>query len=167
MSSSKRRVVINTGPLPALVAGTGALDVLRNLFEEVIVPLEVQQEIGAGTVDFGKKELRDAAFLRKPAERASLSRYLDNTLDPGEASVIQTEIDRGIETVCIDEAVGRRIARLHRLQITGSIGVLIAAKRQGMDLSVRESIVSMKKAGIWLTDRVVSHALKLANEPPL
>lgn len=164
MQRSKKRIVINTGPIPALVAATGNLDVLKYGFEKVAVPLEVQRKIAAGTVGFGKKELENARFLKMSDKEVHLSTFLDNVLDRGEASVIQTAIDTKTPTVCIDEAVGRRIARLHGLKVTGSIGILMAARNRAMDLSVRESIASMKRAGIRLSDKVVSHALKLANE---
>lgn len=40
-------VVVDTGPLIALCAGTGDLEVLRRLYREVLVPAEVEQEIAA------------------------------------------------------------------------------------------------------------------------
>ncbi len=131
------------------------------------MPLEVQLEISSGARGVGKEEFRSAGFLTKRTEKVSLSRLLENTLDLGETAVIQTAMDLGIDTVCIDEAVGRRIARLHGLKLTGSVGILIAAKNTGMKISVRESILRMRYAGIWLSDRVASHALNLSNEGPL
>ncbi|MDP2720068.1 MAG: hypothetical protein Q8P44_09665, partial [Dehalococcoidia bacterium] len=52
--------------------------------------------------------------------------------------------DENIQTVCIDETVGRRIARLNGLNLTGSIGVLIRAKQDGFDCSMREAIRRME-----------------------
>lgn len=43
-----RVVVLNTTPLIALSIATGSVEVLRMLYERVIVPHEVQQEILAG-----------------------------------------------------------------------------------------------------------------------
>jgi predicted nucleic acid-binding protein len=60
--------------------------------------------------------------------------------DLGEASVIQLAVNENIRTVCIDEAVGRRIARLNGLCLTGSIGVLLQAKRKGIDISMPYAI---------------------------
>jgi predicted nucleic acid-binding protein len=42
-----RSVVINTTPLIALAVGVGNLDILRVLFDRVVVPLEVCEEIHA------------------------------------------------------------------------------------------------------------------------
>ena len=40
-----KRIVINTGALIAIIAGLGDLKVLGKLYEEVIVPYEVKQEM--------------------------------------------------------------------------------------------------------------------------
>ncbi len=89
-----------------------------------------------------------------------------NLLDTGEASVIQLAIDRQIATVCIDETVGRRIARLSNLQVTGSIGILIRAKREGLLLSVNNALRKMEQKGIWISDRIKTIALREAGEEP-
>jgi len=41
-------LVINTGPLLALIAGIGDLSLLELLYKRVLVPFEVCQEIEAG-----------------------------------------------------------------------------------------------------------------------
>jgi predicted nucleic acid-binding protein len=85
-------------------------------------------------------------------------------LDPGEASVIQIAIDRGISTVCIDEAAGRRIARLNGLRVTGSIGILIRAKKEGANISIRVMLENMRNHGVWLSQAVIDTALKESAE---
>ena len=52
-----KKIVINTGPILALVAALDGLNVLRELYSEVIVPYEVYQEIMVGgSTGFGVKE---------------------------------------------------------------------------------------------------------------
>lgn len=45
MLKMPKKIVINTGPLIAIIAGLGNLKVLERLYEEVIVPYEVGQEM--------------------------------------------------------------------------------------------------------------------------
>ncbi len=59
---------------------------------------------------------------------------------------------------------GRRIARLSGLKLTGSLGILLKAKREGYPVLVNESIIRMRDRGIWLSDRLVSNVLKQAGE---
>ena len=127
-----KEIVINTGPMIALIAATGNLNILKT-------GLLVDQPI-------------------------TLSPILKNVLDAGEASVIQYALDNQIGTVCIDEVAGRRIARLHDLNVTGSLGVLLKAKSEGFDISIRHCINNMRKNGIYLSSELVSKAILIAGE---
>lgn len=158
-------LVCNTGPIIALVAGTGSLEILRDLYERVIVPYEVGREILAKEGNLlGAAEFIQASWLDKRTETVNASPFLINSLDPGERAVVQVAVDEKIDTVCIDEAVGRRIARLHGLKVTGSLGVLIRAKQLGHNLSIANAVSRMQHKGIRLGVSVIDAALKLAGE---
>jgi predicted nucleic acid-binding protein len=93
-----------------------------------------------------------------------ISPFLLNSLDVGEAAVIQLALNSNIQTVCIDEVVGRRIARLNGLSLTGSIGILLRAKREGYSLSMKSAIEKMLDRNIRLSETVINFALKEAGE---
>lgn len=158
-------IVINTGPIIALVAALGDLRVLESLYQRVLVPLEVSNEIRAkGSRKFAVAEFDEAFWLEKRTSPLSIAPFLSNSLDLGEASVIQLALDENIQTVCIDEAAGRRIARLNGLSLTGSIGILLRAKKEGYSFSMQTAIQRMRNKGIWLSKKVVNFALKEAGE---
>ena len=69
-----------------------------------------------------------------------------------------------IETVCIDETIGRRIARLYNLKVTGSLGILLRAKKEGYPLSLKQAIKKMQKKNIYLSSNLINSVLKLAGE---
>ena len=154
-------IVINTGPLLALIAGIGNLSLLERLYKRVFVPFEVCREIEAGGASgFGVSEFKRADFIIKRPEPLKIPSFLRNALDLGEASVIQLALDENIQTVCIDENMGRRIARLNGLDLTGSIGVLIRAKHDGINFSMRNTIDRMQSHGIFLSQKVIDFALR-------
>lgn len=160
MPDQTKVVVINTTPLIALTAATGNLDVLRCLYSRVVVPYEVAKEIRAGGRDaFGVEVFEQASWLDISPEPMVLMPYLQNTLDSGEASVIQTALQLGINLVCIDEIIGRRTARLSNLNVTGAIGVLLKAKSTGYRVSMPDAISRMREHGIWLSQSVINFAL--------
>jgi predicted nucleic acid-binding protein len=68
------------------------------------------------------------------------------------------------QELLVDEAAGRRAARLHGLSVTGSAGILLRAQREGYTFSMREAIARMKAHGIWLSDTVVRFALEQTGE---
>ncbi len=159
------QIVINTGPILALIAGLGNLNVLDTLYESVFVPYEVCQEIMAGgSSGFGIHEFKEATFLIKQKKPTNIQPYLLNSLDLGESSVIQTALDEKIQTVCIDEAMGRRIARLNSLTLTGSLGIMIRAKKEGHLTILREAINQMQARGVRLSERVINIALYQVGE---
>jgi predicted nucleic acid-binding protein len=100
---------------------------------------------------------------KKPALMENIAAVLLNTLDRGEAAVIQLALNENVQTVCIDEITGRRMARLHGLAVTGSIGVLLRARRGGYTISMRDALQRMRNRGIWLSDRVINFALAQAD----
>ncbi|MDA3938081.1 MAG: DUF3368 domain-containing protein [Spirochaetia bacterium] len=157
-------LVINTGPILTLIAGIGDLSLLNVLYKRVLVSFEVSEEIEAGgAAGFGIIEFKKSNFLEKWSKPLTITPFLRNALDLGEASVIQLALDENISTVCIDESMGRRIARLNGLRLTGSIGILIRAKQNGFDFSMLEVINRMKSQGIYLSQKIIDFALQEVN----
>jgi predicted nucleic acid-binding protein len=160
------QIVINTGPLIALAAALDDLRLLETLYRAVHVPFEVGVEIGAkGLAGFAADLFAGAVWLHKgTSPTADVSPILRNSLDGGESAVIRYAINQGIDTVCIDEATGRRFARLSGLKLTGSLGILLRAKWQGHPIVLRHAIARMRTKWVWISDELVSLVLKRAGE---
>ena len=162
MLKMPKRIVINTGPLIAIIAGLGNLKVLEKLYKEVMVPYEVGKEMLAKkNITNDAKIFDENSWLNKLNRPVKLNSFLSNSLDKGEASVIQLAIDNGIKTVCIDEAAGRRIARLNDLKVTGSLGVIISAIKIGEDLAIESVIRNMRENGVWISNKLAEEAIRL------
>lgn len=164
MPERSGRIVINTSPTLALIAATGSLEWLGNLYREVIMPLEVLEEIRAGSEDRGIKMVLSSSVINRWSSPTTAIPFLQNALDVGEAAVIQLALEQGIPLVCIDETAGRRCARLSGLRVTGSLGILLRAKRCGIFPRIRPCIESMLKQGIWLGPGLIEETLRLAGE---
>ncbi|NMF62610.1 hypothetical protein DP113_08775 [Brasilonema octagenarum UFV-E1] len=64
----------------------------------------------------------------------------------------------------IDETAGRRVARLSSLSVTGTIGILLRAKKEGYPVSLQQAIERMLTRGIRLSATVITFALEQAGE---
>ena len=160
-----KTLVINTSPLIALIAAFDSLDILNALYDQVLVPFEVACEIKRDNATrFGADVFNNSTFLLKSKIAQIISPYLKNSLDIGEASVIQLALNENIQTVCIDELVGRRVARLNGLKITGSLGIIIKSIRNGMDFDLSEAISNMRRKNIYISNSVERDALQLVNK---
>ena len=66
--------------------------------------------------------------------------------------------------VIIDERRGRRYAKRLGLPLTGTVGLLLAAKMQGLIPALAPLIDQLLANGLFLAPSVVEQALKLAGE---
>jgi predicted nucleic acid-binding protein len=165
--SPMREIVINTGPIIALVAATGSLEWLAGIYDSVWVPHEVDAEIRAGGAGLPESEqlMRASNVVQVLPSLTSISRVLANELDSGEASVIQSALEKNVTTVAIDEKAGRRVARLNGLSVTGTLGILIKARNQGLVGSLSHCIHQMRIKGIWISESLVRCSLAAVGEP--
>lgn len=161
----KSTVVCDAGPVIAL-GGSGHIELLRHLFDHVVVPYEVSVEIMAlGEQAIGAWAFQQATWLDVLPSPTSGVETLLQTLDSGEASVIATASKINNATVLIDEFVGRRVAAdLFALRVAGTGRVLLEAKRRNLISKVRPVLDEMRANGYWMTDKVVAAILTEANE---
>jgi len=65
-------------------------------------------------------------------------------------------------TSVIDDLEGRRCALALGLDVMGTLGVVIAAYRRGEIENPKQLLLDLRASGMWLSDRVIERALKLA-----
>jgi predicted nucleic acid-binding protein len=129
MPAASNEIVVNTGPLIALDA-CGQVELLHGLHPRVIVPQAVVTELTSGTHAAGAQVFNIPQWIELLPLRQAPSPLLRAHLDDGEASVIALAIELGCRLVVIDERRGRQVARLMGLDVTGTVGVLLRAKRR-------------------------------------
>lgn len=153
-------LVINTGPLIALTAAADSLGFLQRLYGEILVPLEVIAELQIGGDDCPElRAIRKYPVFHCISKPANPPILLHSQLDLGEASVIQSALLHKVSTVAIDEKLGRRMARLHELQVTGSIGILVKASKARLIPDLNECFNRMHEKGVWISETLKEQAL--------
>ena len=157
--------VINTGPIIALSAACESLGFLEKLYGEIIVPNEVASELKAGGSESPEwMAVSGCKVFTVIEERTEIPPFLNSILDSGEASVIQTALRKRIPIVAIDERLGRRVARLHNLSVTGSIGILVKAVKAGLLTNLNGCFQRMRAHGIWMSEDLENTAYKLLEQ---
>lgn len=160
-------IVINTGPLIALCAALEDLSALAACYRSILVPKRVVSELSAGTHGLDDiQRLYEAGLFDIAEDEVSLPVYLASSLDAGEASVIASALLFGIPKVAIDEKIGRRIARMHALEVTGSTGILLKCAKAGAIQDLEKCFITMKLKGIWISESIKEHALAEFNRGP-
>lgn len=145
----------------------GELEMLERLFQEVVIPAKVYDELQVLS-NFGVdiSPLQNAAWLRvKMPSRSPLLTLLENSLDPGEANAIALAVELKADLLLMDEARGRKVAHSMNLPFTGVGGVLIRAKDAGLIASVTSFLDLIgRKTNFYLSQKARAIILKAAGE---
>lgn len=121
-------VVSDTSPITNLLR-IGRIELLRDLFQKVIIPETVYSEIA--TIEGQRTALtsRDWINVVSVTNLQLLNRLLVS-LDRGEAEAITLAVELSANILLIDEAKGRNEAENLDLEVTGILGILIRAKEK-------------------------------------
>ena len=126
-------VVSNTSPITSL-AGISQLELLHQLYEEIVIPQAVYNEMaGIGKTVPGTIEVQTLPWIQpRPIKDLNLLGTLQSNLDSGEAAAIVLALELKAELLIMDERPGRTIARQYGLAVIGILGVLLEAKDKGL-----------------------------------
>ncbi|HSG40589.1 MAG TPA: DUF3368 domain-containing protein [Thermoanaerobaculia bacterium] len=157
-------VVVNATPIISLSLA-GHLDLLRHLYQEVLIPPAVRAEVLAGgRTGRGVEELKAADWVRTVPLQDPRRADLLSDLHRGEAEVIALAQEIGASLVILDERLARRHALRLGLTITGTVGVFLKAKEKGLVPRIEPLIERILNHGIHLSPDLVHRALRLAGE---
>ena len=146
--------VSDTSPLLNL-AIIGRLELARAQFGSVVVPPAVAGEFRLEEGRPGSSALRRAVedgwiAVEEPSDDP-LIRTLRQDLDRGESEAITLAVEKEAGLILLDEREGRRRARAVGLEVTGALGILARADRQGELDSLSGALDRLEdEAGFWI-----------------
>ena len=156
-------VISDTSPITNLSA-IGQLDLLRQLFDRVIVGPAVLRELkrdgghpGAEIETFDWVEVRAATDQE-------LVRKLEVEIHNGEAETIAIAIETSADWVLIDEKMGRSVAMQCGLKVIGVLGILSKAKSEGLVPALRPLLEQLDEHGFHLSSTLVAKLLQELGE---
>jgi len=162
------QVVSDTVPLIAFSA-IGRLDVLSRVFDRILVPQAVADEVVArGTGWNAAVPLQEAILAGDWIETRSVApspllTLLRRRLDAGESEAIA--LAQGLSLpILLNDPDARHEARALGLEVTGALGVLKIAKLRGHVAAVAPLVAVMREAGIYYGDELIEHFLRDLHE---
>ncbi len=157
-------VISNTTPLIAL-AWLEHLNLLSSMFGQVHVPRAVLEEIQHKPEAIGASAFTKASwFVHTPVSNNNLVALLSDQLDAGESEAIVLAQELSASLLLMDERRGRRRAIQSGLTVTGTLGILIAAKKQGLIESVRPLLDQLRLLPFHMSDKLYADVLHKAGE---
>ncbi len=131
----------------------GHLDVLSAMFDLIFVPPAVCAEFGAVPAWIS---------LERPAD-AGMVAALRLLVDPGESEAIVLAYEKGLRII-LDDRKAREVAVRLGVPITGTVGLLLKAKQEGVIAAVRPLLDALDSKQFRIGEALRSEALRLAGE---
>jgi predicted nucleic acid-binding protein len=140
------------------------LEILKKIYSEIVIPEAVYKEIEAGK---HKKFYRDLSKIdwikiRSIKDKRSINYFLD--LDAGEAEAIIIASEIGADLIILDEKLGRYHAKHAGIKVTGTLGVLVKAKKMGLVPKLKPFLKQLTEKNVWLSDKLISQVCKTVDE---
>ncbi|HMR44111.1 MAG TPA: DUF3368 domain-containing protein [Saprospiraceae bacterium] len=159
-------VVSDTSPISNLFV-IGKLELLRDVFQKVIIPPSVFDEL-MKLKDFGYKVefLSELNWIevRHPNNQKEV-KLLRLSLDAGESEAIVLSKEIHAELLLIDERFGAKKAKDFGLKTIGLLGVLVRAKRMNFIIELKPLLDELENnAGFWMSEKLKKEVLKSVGE---
>ena len=156
-------VIADTSPLQYLFQ-LGRLEILEALFEGVLLPEAVQEELLVGR-QLGFEVPDPAAYSWMAVRPTSSSPALDGfELGPGEHAALSLALELSECLVLLDDAAARAAAQELKLSTTGTLGLLLLAKERGLVAAVAPLLAELERRRFRITEAVRRRILQLAGE---
>jgi uncharacterized protein len=131
----------------------GRLELLPNLFDPILIPPEVERESSIS-----------APWLKVEApSNFALVSALKATVDDGEAEAIALASEKQCRIV-LDDRRARDLAKHMGLEMTGTVALLVRAKRLGLLPWIKPVLNDLTEKGFRLSEDLKRKMLALAGE---
>ncbi len=159
-----RKVIINSTPLIVL-GGIGRLDLLKKLYGEVIVPEAVYREVTAKKDSACMRVIEESGWICiDKVHNLSEKKMYKTKLHDGEVEVMILAQEKQADLVVIDDNAAKKTAEYLGLTVTGTMGVLIKAKKLGYLNAVRPILNEIKENGFYISTALEKMVMEQAGE---
>ncbi len=156
-----RKIIANTTPLIAL-AEIGQLDILRLLYDSVIIPEAVLQEI---IEEPAKSEVHCANWIQTQSiQHPEEKQFYRARLHAGEVEVLILAREIQADLLLIDDNTAKKAAKFAGFSVTGTLGILLRAKRAGLIHSVAPLLNQLSDRGFYVVEKIRTYVLNAAEE---
>jgi predicted nucleic acid-binding protein len=160
-----RLIVADTSPINYLIL-IGHIDILEQLFEKVFMPTAVRDELADTEAPSAVREwiATPPAWLEIRSVASDPGDVALQRLNEGEQEAITLAVSLKADLLLIDERHGATVARGKGLAVTGTIGVLDLAAKQGL-LDLKEAFDRLKHTSFRYPAEIIENLLKHRTEP--
>lgn len=156
-------IIADSSPLITL-ALIDKLAVLEKLYRELYVPAAVFQEVTQAEKPFAKTLKLFLDSRTKNVSNKLAVKMLSNDIGAGEAEAIVLGLEQRPSVVLIDDLKARKFAKINGLDVIGSMGILLKAKKAGLVKEIKPLIATLLLHDIRISTKIIEMTLQAAQE---
>lgn len=157
-------LICDTSPIQYLYQ-LELLQILPALGGEIFLPPAVVEELAVGRslgVSLPDTEMLDWLTIRHPV--SEIASPLVSHLGPGETEVLMLALEMPQSIAVLDDGLARQIAETLDLHFTGTLGLLLDAKKAGLVTEIRPLLDRLNALQFRLAAHTYEVVLRLADE---
>ena len=149
------KTIISDTSCLIILTNIGELELLHKVYGQIVTTLDIATEYGEILPEW----VEIATVKDKYRQQ-----LLEMQIDRGESSAIALALETPDSTIILDDYKARKIAEQLGIIFTGTIGVIIKAKLNGIIPSIKPLLEKIKQTNFRLSADIELQALKEANE---
>lgn len=159
-----RKVIVNSTPL-IILSNADSLQILKSVYGEISIPAAVYEEVTAkaDSACLHLKQNLDWIHIEKIKNEFGKRMY-QAKLHAGEVEVMILAQEKNVDLLIIDDNAAKKTAKFLGFTVTGTLGVLLKAKKMKIIESVKPIINTIKENGFFLSDEIYNFVLEQADE---
>ncbi len=138
-----------------ILSKIGELNLLQKVYGQIITTVEIATEFG--------EQLPDWVSIHQVTDKYR-QQLLEMQIDKGESSALALALETPNCTIILDDYKARKIADQLGLHFTGTIGVVVKAKLNGIIPSIKPILSKIRTTDFRLSAELEILALKEAGE---
>lgn len=138
-----------------ILTNIGELQLLQQVYGTITTTSEIALEFG--------HELPEWIAI-EAVQDTRLQQLLEMQVDKGEASALALALEKAQCKVILDDYRARRAAERLGLDYTGTLGVIVRAKLEGIVTSVKPLLAKIKQTDFRISDAIEQQILREAGE---
>jgi len=150
-----REVVISDTSCLIILRKINKLDVLNKLYDKIYITQVIQNEFG--------EELPEWIVV-KPILTNPKLKLIEKEIDQGEASAVSFALEQSNSLLILDDWKARQFAVSLNLKVTGTLGILVKAKKNGIISSVKPYLNKIKTTNFRISQELEENVLNAVNE---
>ncbi len=159
-------IISNTTPISNLLHADN-ISLLAKLFGTVYIPDAVANEVNvifSSCAEWQKCVEKEQIIIQSISNTIFVKQMVP-FLHKGEAEAICLSLEKKAKLCLIDDKDARTIAQLNNLPVTGTLGILLKAKKTGLISSVKELIDRLRaEHHFWIREDMYQKVLHIAKE---